>query len=245
MRALTQLFRATLLEFVREPAGVSIAVMLPLMFVLFFGFAYADQRMGSGLRQIDFVVPGVLGLGLMWQGIFAAIPLAAQRELGVLRRLGVTPAPHHTVVIAQIAARLVVALAQAALIFGAAALLFGVQFQALAAVVAVVMLGALVFVTLGYAIAALAPTQPAAHGVAQVVSMPMVFLAGAFFPVNAMPGFLQPLVLLMPLTYLADALRQVALGAAIGAFPLPLDLGVMAGFTVVLGGVAVRWFRWL
>lgn len=248
-RAFGRLFSASIKEFVREPTGLSIAVMLPLMFVFFFGFAYRDQTLppengAVAVRQIDFVVPGVLGLGIMWLGVFAAIPLAAQRELGVLRRFAVAPVSRSVLVAAQVASRLVVSLAQAMLVLVAGRLFFGVPFSTAGPMIAVVLLGALAFVTLGYAIAAVAPTQPAAHGLAQVISMPMVFLAGVFFPIAAMPGFLQPLIWALPLTYLADALRQVALGGAVGAFPLALDLAILAAWTIVLGAVAVRWFRW-
>lgn len=255
MSAFRQIFVASLKEFVRDPTGLSAALLLPLLFIFFFGFSFPGQYVpatlpngstgqAAGLRWVDFIVPGILALSIMNLGVFAAIPLTAQRELGILRRFGVTPVPRPLMVAAQVTARLAVSLVQVAVQLATAWLVFGVPFTDLGALGAVTLLGALAFVTLGYTIAALAPTSPAAHGWTQLVSMPMIFLSGIFVPVTGLPAFLQPLVLVLPLTYLADAMRQLALGGVGAAFPLGLDLTVLAAWTLVLGTAAVRWFRW-
>ncbi len=199
---------------------------------------------GTIVRGIDFVVPGILALALMWLGIFSAIPLVIQREAGVLKRYGLTPVSRLTVVAAQGASRVVVALFQAALLLIAGGLLFHVPLRgSILALVGVVALGALTFVALGYLIAAFCPTQEAVHGWTQLVTFPMMLLAGIFFSVAAMPGFLQPLVLLLPLTYLADALRQIVLQSA-GVAPLAVDILALALWALGATLLASRRFRW-
>ena len=73
-------------------------------------------------------------------------------------------------------------------------------------------LGAVSFLALGYVLASFTKTEEAANGMTQVVQFPMMFLSGVFFPIEAMPQFLQSIARLIPLTYLADALRQVMVG---------------------------------
>jgi len=106
-----------------------------------------------------------------------------------------------------------------------------------------VLLGALMFVALGYLISGLARTQDSVTGITQLLNFPMMFLSGIFFPVDLVPGWLRPVVSLLPLTYLADALRQVMVGAT-PAYSLGFDFAVLAGWLLVCALLAVRFFKW-
>ena len=109
-------------------------------------------------------------------------------------------------------------------------------------VAAFVILGALTFLSLGYVIASFAKTEDAANGMTSVVQFPMMFLSGMFFPIDQMPQFLQVVARLIPLTYLADALRQVMVGGAAFA-PLWVCVAVLLGWLVVCFGIAARKFQ--
>ena len=76
-----------------------------------------------------------------------------------------------------------------------------------------------------------------------VVQFPMMFLSGTFFPIQAMPDALQAIARIIPLTYLADALRQVMVGGAAFA-PLWVCFAVLVGWLVVCFAIAARKFRW-
>ena len=104
-------------------------------------------------------------------------------------------------------------------------------------------LGAVAFLALGYVIASFAKTEDAANGMTSVVQFPMMFLSGTFFPIEAMPDPLQAIARLIPLTYLADALRQVMVGGAAFA-PLWVCAAVLLGWLVVCFAIAARKFRW-
>ncbi len=246
MRAYRKLLAASLKQFSRDHTSLTVMVLVPLMFVVFFGFAYGGGQPalpGGDGRSLSFVVPGILGMAIMWLGVFAAIPLVGQREQQVLKRFAVTPLPRPTLVAAEVSSRLLVALGQATAVL-ACARLFSVPVSGNPCVlVALVALGALCFVSTGYAVAALCPTQQAAHGWTQLVTFPMIFLCGVFFPLSAMPRPLQPLVHVLPLTYLADGLRQATAGAGSG-LSLGLDAGFLVLWSLACVGVAIRFFRW-
>jgi ABC-2 type transport system permease protein len=76
-----------------------------------------------------------------------------------------------------------------------------------------------------------------------VVQFPMMFLSGAFFQIDQMPEFLQSIARLIPLTYLADALRQVMVDGAAFA-PLYVCAAVLLGWLVVCFAIAARYFKW-
>lgn len=240
-----RLVSASLKQFGRDNTNVGISVVIPLLFVAFFGFAYGNRSTYThSLRDIDFVVPGVLAMSIMWLGIFSAIQLVIQRDQQVLKRYQLTPISALEIVLSNVVARLGVALAQATLLLAAGHFLFQLPLHGnILAVVLVALLGALTFVSMGYLIAALAPNQEASHGWTQLVNFPMIFLSGIFFPISVMPGFLQPVILAMPLTYLADAMRQVTVGSG-GVLPLGIDMLALAIWSLVCIGLASRFFRW-
>jgi ABC-2 type transport system permease protein len=199
----------------------------------------------SNLRQIDFLLPGILGMALMQLGLFGTAPALVQlREQQVLRRLGATPLPRTTLLAAQVAHRLTIGLTQTLLIIVVGTLVFKVNLIGNVGLLALTaLLGACMFVALGYLIAGLAKTQESVTGISQLINFPMMFLSGLFFPVDFMPAWIRPVVTALPLTYLADALRQIMVGAT-PVYALSTDLLVLAGWLVVSAVLAVRFFRW-
>jgi len=104
-------------------------------------------------------------------------------------------------------------------------------------------LGALMFISLGYVVASFVPTEESANMVTSILQFPLMFLSGIFFPIAFMPQWLQPVAALLPLTYLGDALRQTMVGGAAYA-PLYVDVLVLAGWLVVSFLISARFFRW-
>jgi ABC-2 type transport system permease protein len=198
----------------------------------------------ENLNFISYFVPSILGLSVMQVGIFAAIPLVADREKLILKRLAATPVRRWQLVGSNGLMRLLIALAQAIIIIGVGTLVFGVQISGSILVTgAFIALGALSFLALGYVIASFAGTEDAANGMTSVVQFPMMFLSGTFFPIDDMPDLLQGIARIIPLTYLSDALRQVMVGGAPFA-PLWTCALVLAGWLVVCFGIAAAKFRW-
>ena len=204
----------------------------------------AETIQTENLTFISYFVPSILGMSVMQLGIFAAVPLVADREKGILKRLAVTPLRRSQLVGSNTLMRLLLALVQAVIIVGAGVLFFGVQVTgSLLLAAAFVVLGAVSFLSLGYVLASFTKTEDAANGITQVVQFPMMFLSGVFFPIAAMPEFLQSIARLIPLTYLADALRQVMVGGVPFA-PLWVCAVVLLAWLVVCFAIASRKFRW-
>src|SRR5262245_19858189 len=198
----------------------------------------------ENLSFISYFVPSMLGLSVMQVGIFAAIPLVADREKLILKRLAATPLRRWQLVGSNVLMRLLIALAQAVIIVAVGSVFFGVEITGSLALTAFfVILGSVTFLALGYVIASFASTEDSANGMTSVVQFPMMFLSGTFFPIQAMPDALQAVARIIPLTYLADALRQVMVGGVPFA-TLGVCAAVLTGWLVVCFGIASRKFRW-
>jgi ABC-2 type transport system permease protein len=198
----------------------------------------------ENVNFISYFVPSMLGLSLMQVGIFAAIPLVADREKLILKRLAATPLRRWQLVGSNVLMRLLIALAQAVIIVAVGSLAFGVEVTgSLLLVAGFVVLGAVTFLALGYVIASFAYTEDSANGMTSIIQFPMMFLSGSFFPIDDMPDVLQTVARAIPLTYLSDALRQTMVGGAAFA-PLALCFAVLAAWLVVCFGIAAVKFRW-
>jgi ABC-2 type transport system permease protein len=198
----------------------------------------------ENLNFISYFVPSMLGLSVMQVGIFAAIPLVADRVKLILKRLAATPLRRWQLVGSNVLMRLLIAAIQAVIIIGVGVLVFGVEIVGSLLLTGLfIALGAMAFLALGYVIASFAKTEDSANGMTSVVQFPMMFLSGTFFPIDQMPDVLQGIARVIPLTYLSDALRQVMVGGAAFA-PLGVCAAVLVGWLVVCFGIAARKFRW-
>jgi ABC-2 type transport system permease protein len=198
----------------------------------------------DSLKFIDFFLPGIIGFSIMQNGMFAAIPFTQLRETRVLKRFRATPVPRWAVLASQGIVRLAMGLVQMLVLMAAGRIMFGIHISSnWAAILSLVVLGSAVFLALGFAISGIARTEESVPALVQIVSFPMMFLAGVFFPVESFPAFVQTISRVLPLTFLGDALRQVMVGGG-GLQPLWVDYMVLAAWGLVSGVLAVRLFRW-
>jgi ABC-2 type transport system permease protein len=204
----------------------------------------AETVQTENLNAISYFVPSMLGLSVMQVGIFAAIPLVADREKLILKRLAATPLRRWQLVGSNVLMRLLIAISQTLIIVAVGTLAFGVAIVgSMVLTMGFVMLGAMTFLALGYVIASFAGTEDAANGMTSIIQFPMMFLSGSFFQINQMPDFLQGIARVIPLTYLSDALRQVMVGGAAFA-PLWMCALILVAWLAVCFGIAAAKFRW-
>jgi len=204
----------------------------------------AQPVKSADLRMIDFLLPGILAMALMQLGLFGAMRAVSLREQKVLKSLGATPLKRELLLVSEVVVRMTMALIQTVLIVAIGYAVFHVRILgSWLALLGVVLLGALTFVSMGYMIAAFPKTEEAGVGLVQVVQFPMMFLSGIFFPVEIMPAFMRPVVNAMPLSYLGDLLRQIMV-AAPPQYSAVTDVGVLAAWAVACLIVAAKFWRW-
>ena len=162
----------------------------------------------------------------------------------LLKRLVATPMKKRDFLASIMISRIIFMVPEVLLILLFARLAFGVViYGSLAGVLALVLLGAMVFSGLGLLIACRARTIEAVSGLMNLVMLPMWLLSGVFFPWDRFPEVTQPLIRALPLTPLNDALRALMLeGATLGS-QLP-EIAILSVWGTLSFILALRWFRW-
>ncbi len=197
------------------------------------------------LTYLDFLLPGVLSMSIMQMGIFGvAFGFVSLKKRGILRRLWVTPIRPNDFILAQVAMRLVIVMLQISLMVAFGVLAFNLHFiGSLWQLFVVGLLGAVVFLATGFALAGISRTEDQVAPLANVIAMPMMFLSGIFFSRSALPDFVRTVTDFFPLSFLADAMRSIAIDGAtlwqVG--PQLLGLGV---WCVISCAIAIKMFRW-
>jgi len=198
-----------------------------------------------GGRYIDFLVPGLLGMGLMGGGLWGVgFVVVDMRLRKLLKRFLATPMRKTDFLASLMLSRLIFMVPEVLLLLVFAWLVFGVQIAGNPLVVVFfILLGAVSFAGLGLLIACRAKTLETVSGLMNLVMLPMWVLSGIFFSRERFPEFFQPAIRLLPLTALNDALRGVMLEGT-GLFSLAHETIVLALWGVVSFAVALRYFRW-
>lgn len=196
---------------------------------------------------LDFLLPGILALMTMQNSLFGiGSGLTRWKEKGVLRRFQATPVKPVQLLSATVINYIVVGLVSAAIVIGfATTILHASVIVPIGGTLLVLLLGMAVFLSIGFIVAGLSKSQEATIPIINLISFPMMFLSGVFFPATSFPRILSGIVQYFPLPYMADALRGLMSGQLTmiaGAFQTDI-LGLLA-WLVVTGVIASRTWRW-
>ncbi len=198
-----------------------------------------------GSRYIDFVVPGLLGMGLMGNGIWGiGFALVDARRRRLLKRLVATPMSKAAYLGSFIISRLGLLVIEAGVLLVFASIAFGVPIRGSWWTLALTcVLSSLVFAGLGLLIAARPRTIEGASGLMNLAMVPMWVFSGVFFSATRFPEVIQPFVQALPLTAVNDALRASMLEGAAFSQLLP-ELAIIAVWIVATFLLALKIFRW-
>ncbi len=200
---------------------------------------------GRNLRYIDFLVPGIIAMTLMNSAMFGlGGTIVNYRERGILKRLRVTPQPLPIFLSAQIVNQLLFSILRAILLVLVGAIFFDVHVLGdYLTLLVVIIIGSLCFVTIAFTVASVSKNREVADSLGNLITMPMMFLGGVFFPVDSAPDWIQPLIRAIPLKYLADATRGVMIKGD-GLASMGLELTVLVLVTLVFFVASILLWRW-
>lgn len=204
-----------------------------------------EQVEDDSLKPIQFLAPGLLGWAIAMGATFnTAMPMVTWRTNQLLRRLRLSPVRTSSLVTSRLFICLTVALIQMVIFLVLGVTVFDLQLSGswwLA--IPLILLGALAFMAIGMIAGAVSKTVEAASGLANVIILPMAFLSGSFIPLDQAPGWLTTVSKLLPLGQLNSGMMDVMVrGEGVSALAVPA--AVLLGFTLVLGTIAVKMFRW-
>ena len=233
-------------RFFRAKARVIGALAMPLFFLGFLGMGFRRMTipgMSEEVGYINFLIPGILGMSLLFSSTFGGLSVLWDKEFGFLKEIMVAPVSRISIVLGRIAGGVTTAMIQGVLILSIS-LLIGFRIPSLPALVLAFVFMVLISVTflgVGLIFASKMRDMQGFNIVFNFVIFPIFFLSGALYPLENFPTWLRAISYADPLTYGIDGLRAVLIGAS--SYPVYLDLGIMGAFALLMITLGAYFFE--
>lgn len=215
----------------------------PAVWLLIFGQAIANARAipTGDVPYLDYLAPGILAQSILFIAIFYGVALIWERDMGVLHKIMVTPAPRIALVVGRALAAGFRGLSQVVAIYFLS-FLIGIDIRwnifAFLGVLVFVILGAAIFSTFSLIIASIVKKRERFMGIGQVMTMPLFFASNALYPLSIMPDWIKVISKFNPLTYQVDALRFLMIEGEVTQFGLGIDFLVCFVVFWILAAIA-------
>ncbi|MGP8124433.1 MAG: ABC transporter permease [Nitrososphaerales archaeon] len=197
----------------------------------------------SSYKYIDFLIPGLIGFAVLTSPMFALVNVSSTYKRDkIFKALTLTPLTKTEWLFSKILWYIIMTLISFVLMVATGVYAFGAHITLSLGVLPFLLLGPLMFVSLGMLVGTASNTPESAAVVGNLITFPMMFLSGTFFQVSSMPMYLQGIAHVLPLYYVIDGLTDVMIYGNYGA--ALYDLGVLVIIAAVFFALAVRFFEW-
>ena len=205
------------------------------------------QKEGISVKNIsyfDYIVPGIIGMGIMQSGIMGiATAITTYKEKNIIKRLLATPLPIWKFLSAEIIRYLVLTFLQTTILLVLSTVVLKANiYGSIPLIYMITTIGSFTFLNIGFIAASIAKTSNSVTSIANIFTMPMMFLSGVFFARDTLPKIVQDVAGILPLSPLLDALRAVAINEA-QLQDITKELTIMIIFGVVTFFIAARLFN--
>ena len=224
-------------KLLHDPTELISRAVQPVLWLGIFGEALSKVQAipTPGLTYLQFIAPGILAQSVIFIAIFYGLYVIMDRDTGILQKLLVTPTPRLALVWGKMISAGIRGLSQAIIVF-LFAIILGIKLHmtvlSIIGVVVIVVLGAGFFTGLSMIIASIVKTRERFMGIGQVITLPLFFASNAIYPTSIMPGWLQVVANVNPLSYMVDGLRALMLsGSTVG---VGFDVGLLAVVTLLM-----------
>jgi ABC-type multidrug transport system permease subunit len=203
------------------------------------------QISGDPVRYIDWVLPGILGMNMMFSCLFGVgYVVVRYRKNGFLKRLRATPLRSFEFVAAQVASRLMLIIVITAFVYTGTSWFLSTRMEgSYFTLLAITVIGAISLISMGLVVAARVTSEELAGGLLNLVTWPMMMLSGVWFSLEGTGAWVQRSAEIFPLTHILDAARAVMIDGAVFRDVLP-QIGVLSVMSVFFLTIAALIFRW-
>jgi ABC-type multidrug transport system permease subunit len=198
-----------------------------------------------GARYIDFLIPGLVGIGIMSNAVWGlGFSIVDTRRRKLIKRLMATPMSRPHYLGSYLIWRLMLFPVEVVLPIAFGAIAFGVPIRGSWITITILcLMGSMMFSAIGILVGSRARTIEGVSGLMNLVIMPMWIVSGVFFSAQRFPEFAQPVIKVLPLTLLLDSLRAVQL-QGVGITSVWFELAVMTFWLVAAFTAGLKMFRW-
>jgi ABC-2 type transport system permease protein len=228
--------------FAREKFRVVAMIAQPLLYLLVLGNGInsgVTLNANGGINYLTFMYPGIIGMSILFTSIFSAVSIIWDREFGFLKEVLVAPVPRWAVSIGKTFGGASIAIVQATIMILMAPII-GISLS-LTMIIEMWILAFLIGValtSLGIAIAARMASMQGFQMIMNFLVMPLYFLSGAMFPLSSAPSWMKALMVVDPLTYCVDGLRNIVFSTT------TVTTGALVGQTIDDVASRVGLIRW-
>jgi ABC-2 type transport system permease protein len=194
-------------------------------------------------KYIDFLIPGLIGFSILVSPMFSLVNISSEyKKTKLFKQLSLTPLTKMEWLASKVLWYIVLTAFSFLLMVGVGIFAFGAHITLTVWLIPFLILGPMLFASLGMLVGTVTKNPETAGVIGNIVTFPMMFLAGTFFPISIMPTYLQSIAHVLPLFYIVEGLNNVMVyGNYMGAI---IDLAVVAVITAVIFVLAVRLFKW-
>ncbi|MES2489938.1 MAG: ABC transporter permease [Pseudomonadota bacterium] len=200
---------------------------------------------GAQIRYVDWVVPGVLGMNIMFSCLFGiGYVIVRYRKSGYLKRLNATPLRAIEFITAQLISRLALIMLITVVVFTGTNLFLHFRMEgSYFNLFLVALIGAISMIAMGLTVSARVTSEELAGGLLNLISSPMMVVSGVFFSMDGSPQILQVAAKIFPLTHMLEAARAVMLDGA-GFMQIAPQLAILSAMAVVFLAIGASMFKW-
>jgi ABC-2 type transport system permease protein len=194
-------------------------------------------------QYVDFLIPGLIGFSILVSPMFSLVNISSEyKKTKLFKQLSLTPLTKMEWLASKVLWYIVLTVVSFLLMVTVGVLAFGAHITLTVWLIPFLILGPTLFASLGMLVGTVTKNPETAGIIGNIVTFPMMFLAGTFFPISIMPQYLQSIAHVLPLYYIVEGLNNVMVYANYtGAV---IDLAVVAVITVVIFAAAVKLFKW-
>ncbi|MHB8871105.1 MAG: ABC transporter permease [Candidatus Doudnabacteria bacterium] len=205
-----QLFLTNFKMLYRNWRGLFFNIFLPVFLYLAISKISGNAPGSNKITYSEYLLPGIIAMTIMQTGIFSlAYWLVDLKARGVIKRLLVTPLSNFEMVGSLIASRLVLMAIQIGLIISIGIWYFKTSIPGSGlAILLLMIMGGAVFLGIGFAVSSFAKTFEEAAPITTILNLLFTFLGNIFFPTNNLPVVLKVIASKLPITYLAEGMRD-------------------------------------
>jgi len=222
MEAIYAVWHRDLIKFIRDKPRLLGSFAMPIMFLVIFGsgmsgaltsmFNTGGMQQFADFNYVSFIFPGIIAMTVFSTSIFSALSVVTDKEEGYMKEILVSPVSRTNVAIGKILGSTTVAVIQGLLMLVFVPIIgVEVTLKSILLLIPAMVMVAFTLSSIGLLVASTLKTSTGFQAVIQVIIFPMLFLSGAFFPLNGMPGWMNALVKINPMTYAVDMFKHIML----------------------------------
>lgn len=235
-------------RFFRQRGRLVVSLARPLIWLFIVGSGFTKLvDTEEGVHYIQFILPGIVGMTILFSSIFSTISVVWDREFGFLREMLVAPVSRVTIVFGKLLSGTALSVFQGAALLVIAPFL-GLQVGPLDFVIMFFLMSlvALAITAMGLFVASFLTSLEGFNVIMNFIVLPMFFLSGALYPVGSLPPYIKAFTYINPLCYGVDSFKHILLpgsGRLAAEFPFFADIAFLAVFSVVFTFLAAVVFE--